>query len=219
MRLIQNEATNGYLGDRIKHVWNLQGKLKICGIETKELKPDVNLKGDKNTIAALIQIKEKLSVQSSLKWYLQGNNDMVDAFGMGTNDIAIGNMHTSRGNDKDSNNNNNNDNGKRNSILDKFDLIKERVTGTTPIKGQGSQLSSIPTSQDDDNNGNRTQGETNSGEIKGEPQVLIKESVNLDQLVLSSNNQSNNLDQLFQMSSNNQSYVAELELEGVDALA
>ena len=62
--LIRQEAENGYLGNVIKKVWNLHRVPTIDGLETKELIPDVDLKGKSGPLAAIISLTSLKSLKS-----------------------------------------------------------------------------------------------------------------------------------------------------------
>ena len=74
MKLIRQEAKSGYLVKAIRDVWSLRKVPKIESIETKELRPDVNLEGDSNDLAAIINIKNKVYSQRQLKWINRESN-------------------------------------------------------------------------------------------------------------------------------------------------
>ena len=78
MKLIRTEAKSGYLAKSIRQAWKLQKQPTIKSIETKELRSDINLHGDSNKLAAIINIKNSIFSQRQLKFVNSNNIDNDD---------------------------------------------------------------------------------------------------------------------------------------------
>ena len=89
MKLIRQEVKSGRLGNKFYKFWNSKKKeLKklrsppaIQGIETKELKPDADLHGQSNDVAAVISIKQRMSANNVFTTVTNDHNTDTDEWG------------------------------------------------------------------------------------------------------------------------------------------